>query len=102
MIHEIDAWSDMKKHGYTRPTSGFVPIHMPKNTGAGVVLSAISVVLAFGLVWHIWWLAGLSFVTLIVASIWHTFNYDRDYYIPADEVKTTEDARTRELAQQAL
>jgi cytochrome o ubiquinol oxidase subunit 1 len=102
VIHEIDAWNDMKKHGYQRPTTGFVPIHMPKNTGAGVVLSAISVVLAFGLVWHIWWLAGVSFVGLIVAAIWHTFNYDREFYIPAQEVTDTEDQRTRELAQQAL
>ncbi|WP_394004900.1 cytochrome o ubiquinol oxidase subunit I [Luteimonas sp. WGS1318] len=102
VVHEIDAWSDMKKHGYQRPTSGFVPIHMPKNTGAGVVLSAISVALGFGLVWHIWWLAGLSLVALIVAAIWHTFNYDRDYYIPAEDVIATEDQRTRQLAQQAL
>ena len=102
VIHEIDAWSDMKKHGYQRPTSGFVPIHMPKNTGAGVVLSAISVALGFALVWHIWWMAGASLVALIVAAIWHTFNYDRDYYIPAEDVIATEDERTRQLAQQAL
>ena len=65
VIHEIDAWSDMKKHGYQRPTSGFVPIHIPKNTGAGVVLSAISVALGFALVWHIWWMAGASLVALV-------------------------------------
>ncbi|NYZ64095.1 cytochrome o ubiquinol oxidase subunit I [Luteimonas deserti] len=102
VVHEIDAWADMKKHGYTRPLKGFVPIHMPKNTGTGVVLSAISVALGFALVWHIWWLAAVSFLGLIVASIWHTFNYDRDFYIPAEDVTATEDRRTRELAQQAL
>ena len=102
VIHEIDAWSDMKRHGYQRPTSGFVPIHMPRNTGAGVVLSAISVALGFALVWHIWWMAGASLLALIVATIWHTFNYDRDYYIPAEDVTATEEQRTRQLAQQAL
>jgi len=102
VVHEIDTYWDMKRHGYKRPTTGFVPIHMPKNTGAGVVLSGISVVLGFALVWHIWWLAGASLVGLIVAAIWHTFNYDREFYIPAEEVQATEDERTRELAQQAL
>ncbi|MEN4903054.1 cytochrome o ubiquinol oxidase subunit I [Luteimonas sp. TWI1416] len=102
VIHEIDAWADMKRHGYKRPLAGFVPIHMPRNTGAGVVLSAISVALAFGLIWHIWWLAGASFVALVVAAIAHTFNYDRDYYIPAQDVIDTEEQRTRDLAQQAL
>ncbi|KLJ02017.1 cytochrome o ubiquinol oxidase subunit I [Luteimonas sp. FCS-9] len=102
VVHEIDAWADMKRHGYKRPLAGFVPIHMPRNTGAGVVLSAISVALAFGLIWHIWWLAGVSFVALIVAAIAHTFNYDRDYHIPAQDVIDTEEQRTRDLAQQAL
>ncbi|UNK41156.1 cytochrome o ubiquinol oxidase subunit I [Luteimonas sp. S4-F44] len=102
VVHEIDAWADMKRHGYKRPLAGFVPIHMPRNTGAGVVLSAISVALAFGLIWHIWWLAGVSFVALVVAAIAHTFNYDREYYIPAQDVIDTEEQRTRDLAQQAL
>ncbi|WP_199171549.1 MULTISPECIES: cytochrome o ubiquinol oxidase subunit I [Luteimonas] len=102
VVHGIDAYDDMKRHGYVRPTSGFVPIHMPKNTGAGVVLSAISTVLAFALIWHIWWLVAVSFVGLIAASIKHTFNYDREYYIPAEEVTATEEQRTRDLAQQAL
>jgi cytochrome o ubiquinol oxidase subunit 3 len=31
---------------------------------------------------------------VIVASIIHTFNYKRDYYIPAAEVVATEEART--------
>ena len=82
VIHDLDAWWDMKKRGYERPLAGFRPIHMPKNTGAGVVLAGLSTVLGFALIWYIWWLAALSFVALIAAAISHTFNYDRDYYIP--------------------
>src|SRR5690606_16634239 len=37
-VYEIDAWWDMKKHGYQRPVSGFKALHMPKNTGAGFVI----------------------------------------------------------------
>ncbi|MDR2325360.1 MAG: cytochrome o ubiquinol oxidase subunit I [Acidovorax sp.] len=98
VVHEIDAWWDMKKHGYKRPLTGFQPIHMPANTGAGVVISGLSLVLGFALIWHIWWLAGVSFAAVVLASIIHTFNYKRDYYIPAAEVATTEDARTKQLA----
>jgi hypothetical protein len=39
-----------------------------------------------------------SFAATILASIIHTFNYKRDYYIPADEVATSEEARTKQLA----
>ncbi|MBI1685563.1 cytochrome o ubiquinol oxidase subunit I [Caulobacter hibisci] len=97
VIHEIDAWHDMKQRGYERPTNGFIPIHMPKNTGAGVVMAGISIVLGFAMIWHIWWLAVISFAALIVSAIVHTFNFKRDYYIPAEEVVRIEDARTEAL-----
>ncbi len=61
MIHDGDAWWDMKKRGYARPLTGFRPIHMPANTGAGVILAALSVACGFAMVWYIWWLAALSF-----------------------------------------
>ncbi|KJF75408.1 cytochrome o ubiquinol oxidase subunit I [Agrobacterium arsenijevicii] len=101
VVHDVDAWADMKKRGYSRPEEGFIPIHMPKNTGAGVIISAISVVLGFALVWHIWWLAALSMLAVIAVSIAHTFNYNRDYYIPASDVSTVETERTKLLAEQA-
>jgi len=98
VVHDLDAWWDMKQRGYQRPTSGFLPIHMPKNTAAGVVLSLIATVCGFGLIWHIWWMVIGSFALLLAASIAHTFNYDRDYYIPAEDVTRVEDERSRNLA----
>jgi cytochrome o ubiquinol oxidase subunit 1 len=101
VTHDVDSWWDMKKHGYVRPTEGYMPIHMPKNTGTGVILSALSVVCGFALVWHIWWLVIASFIAIVAVSIYHTFNYNRDYYIPAEDVQKVEDARTKLLAEQA-
>ena len=98
IVYDVDAWQDMKDHGYQRPVDGFRPIHMPKNTGAGVILAGISIVLGFALVWHIWWLAFIAFAALIATAIAHTFNYSRDYYIPEATVTETENARTRALS----
>jgi cytochrome o ubiquinol oxidase subunit 1 len=98
VVHDSDAWYDMKSRGYTRPLEGFKPIHMPKNTGTGVILGGLSVALAFALIWYIWWLAAVSFIAILAVSIGHTFNYKRDYYIPADEVIDTEAKRTALLA----
>jgi cytochrome o ubiquinol oxidase subunit 1 len=97
-IHALDAWYDMKSAAVEHPADGYKDIHMPANTGAGVILAGISMVCGFALVWHIWWLAGLSFVALIGAAIAHTFNYKRDFHIPAAEVAATEAARMRQLA----
>ena len=100
VIHDNDAWWDMKKRGFERPLEGFRPIHMPKNTGAGVILAGFSFVLGFAMIWYIWWLAALAFVGLLVTAIGHTFNYNRDHHIPVDDVVRTENARTDLLAAQ--
>jgi cytochrome o ubiquinol oxidase subunit 1 len=97
VVHAGDAWFDMKAHGYKRPLKGFADIHMPASTGSGVILGALSVVFGFAMVWYIWWLAALSFVAIVAVAIAHTFNYKRDFYIPAAEVARSEDARTRKL-----
>jgi len=98
IIHDSDAWWDMKARGYERPTDGYKPIHMPSNTGAGVILAGLSTVVGFALIWYMWWLAALGFFALIAYAIFHTFNYKRDYYIPAETVQATEDAHTKALA----
>ncbi|RYF67932.1 MAG: cytochrome o ubiquinol oxidase subunit I, partial [Comamonadaceae bacterium] len=96
-VHASDAWHDMKQRGYERPLTGFIPIHMPKNTWAGIVLAGLSTVFGFAAIWHMWPLAVLAFVALVATTIVHTFNYKRDYHIAADEVVRIEGERTRLL-----
>ncbi|SEW28357.1 cytochrome bo3 quinol oxidase subunit 1 apoprotein [Luteibacter sp. 329MFSha] len=98
VIHDNDAWWDMKERNARRRLEGYLPIHMPKNTGAGVILAGISFVFGFAMIWHMFLVAGIAFVALVATAIGHTFNYKRDYYIPADVVARTEAARTEELA----
>jgi cytochrome o ubiquinol oxidase subunit 1 len=97
VVHDNDAWSDMKKRGYQRPVNGFIPIHMPKNTAAGIVIAGLATAMGFALIWHMWALAALLFASVIAVSIAHTFNYKRDYHIPVDEVVYIEGLRTQEL-----
>jgi cytochrome o ubiquinol oxidase subunit 1 len=88
----------MKRCGVQRPTDGFRPIHMPKSTGAGLILAGLATALGFAMIWYIWWLAAVSFAGIIGYAIAHTFNYKRDFHIPAGTVVETEAARTRQLA----
>ncbi|PZT93166.1 MAG: cytochrome o ubiquinol oxidase subunit I [Sphingomonas sp.] len=97
VVHDMDAWYDMKSHKYARPTEGFQPIHMPSNTWAGIVIAGVSTVFGLAMVWYIWWLAALSFVAVIGIAIFHTFNYKRDFHIPVEEVIETERRRTADL-----
>ncbi|MDF9303580.1 cytochrome o ubiquinol oxidase subunit I [Tritonibacter mobilis] len=89
-VHERDAWHHMKTHDAKAPTSGFVPIHMPHYTASGIILAGLMTVMGFALVWHIWWLSALMFLASLAYGIAHTFNYNRDYYVPAEEVSEIE------------
>jgi cytochrome o ubiquinol oxidase subunit 1 len=55
-------------------------------------------VLGFALIWYIWWLAVLSFIALVAAAIIHTFNYNRDTMVSAQDVARLESSRTAQLA----
>lgn len=96
-VHDNDSWTDMKRRGYQRPVDGFIPIHMPANTAAGFVIAGLAAATGFALVWQMWAIGAIAFFATIAASIIHTFNYKRDYYIPAEEVVRTEEERTRNL-----
>ncbi|MEL7137960.1 MAG: cbb3-type cytochrome c oxidase subunit I, partial [Pseudomonadota bacterium] len=100
-VYELDAWDHMKRNGYRPKGEGFAPIHMPHYTATGVILSGLMTVMGFALVWHIWWLAAASFVATLAYGIMHTFNYNRDYYVPADEVRDIEASRGGLIARAA-
>jgi len=98
VVHDSDAWWQMKQHKAQRITEGFLPIHMPKNTGAGIILAGLSTLCGFALIWHMWLLAAVSFAAIVGGAIYHTFNYNRDYHIPADAVARVEAERSVQLA----
>ena len=89
----------MKAAGAQRPHAPYIPIHMPRYTGSGVILAGLSTVFGIAMIWYIWWLAVLSFAGIIGYAIYHTFNYNRDFYVRVEEVQGVEDARDRALAQ---
>ncbi|GFE82803.1 cytochrome ubiquinol oxidase subunit I [Steroidobacter agaridevorans] len=98
IIHDGDAWWDMKQRGYQRPLSGFRAILMPANTGAGFVLAALSTAFGFAMVWYMWWLAIASFIGIVGFTIYHTFNYKREFHLPLEYVVHAEEERSRQLA----
>ncbi len=94
-------WDDKKRgRDGVRPRK-YEDIHMPRNTAAGVVISAFGTVLCFALVWHIWWLAIVSLVGVLATFIARTYDRDVDWWVPAAEVERIENARHAALAEVA-
>jgi cytochrome o ubiquinol oxidase subunit I len=97
-----DAYWEMKQKGVAhRPFAAYRPIHMPRNTGTGIIISAFAAALGFALIWHIWWLAVASFIAALAVAITHSFDEDRDYYVSSDEVAHAEGTYFDHLASQA-
>jgi cytochrome o ubiquinol oxidase subunit I len=91
VIEGRDSFWEMKQKGEAhRPLASYQQIHMPRNTGTSVVISGFAAVLGFALIWHIWWLAVACLAGAAAAVIIHSFNENRDYYVPSDKVAATE------------
>jgi cytochrome o ubiquinol oxidase subunit 1 len=98
-----DAFWQMKEDGTAYQQSlAYEPVHMPKNTGAGVIIAAFSLVFGFAMIWHIWWLAIIGFAGMIVTWIVHSFNEDVDYYVPVSEVERIENRHYEQIKETGL
>ncbi|MFG3447376.1 MULTISPECIES: cytochrome o ubiquinol oxidase subunit I [unclassified Stenotrophomonas] len=102
-VTELDDFWERKQRGeaWERPAR-YTDIHMPRNTGTGVVIGAFSLVFGFAMIWHIWWLAIVGMIGMIGTFIWRTFDKDVDYYVPAAEVERIENEHRRHLQAQGL
>jgi len=86
-----DAFHRMKEHGeaYLRPDA-YEPIEVPRNSAMGPVIGVSGAAVAFGLVWHIWWMACLGLLVIWGAVIARSFVRNTTRVIPASEVEATE------------
>ncbi|XXF09778.1 cytochrome o ubiquinol oxidase subunit I [Pseudomonas sp. D2-3] len=97
----IDEFHEQKRDGLKPAPTKYAPIHMPKNTGVGLIMSVGALAFGFALVWHIWWLAAVSFVGTFVVLIRNSYNTDVDYYVQPDEIERIEKAHIQAKANQA-
>lgn len=63
-----DAFWEMKRQGL-KPVTKFEDIWVPKHTGAGVIIGGLALGFGVGMVWHMWWLVIVSFVSGVIALI---------------------------------
>jgi cytochrome o ubiquinol oxidase subunit 1 len=80
-----DAWWE-QKHSHTKPKIVYEDIWLPRNTGMGFFIALAALVAGFCLIWHIWWLAIISLLTIIALIIYRANGDDHEYVIPAHEV----------------
>jgi len=97
-VADIDAFTDMKEKGlaYVVPKQ-YQPIHMPKNTAVGVAIGGFTTVLGFALIWHIWWMAIVGLIGIVISTLVRAFDNDIDYYVQPEEIEQIERLRYEQM-----
>jgi cytochrome o ubiquinol oxidase subunit I len=67
-------------------------IVLPKNTSMGFVIGWLSLLFGFGMIWEIYWLAGISLIGVIVCMIIRLSGHDEHIVITKEEVRNIEEA----------
>lgn len=89
-VHERDAFWTMK-HSKKTEKPVYEDILMPINTPYGFIIGMLSFIVCFGLIWHMFWLAGLGMLGIITCLIIHLSNDHVEEIISAKKVKETEE-----------
>jgi cytochrome o ubiquinol oxidase subunit 1 len=87
-----DFWRRKQAGEPSQQMGPFTDIHMPRNTSVGFLIAVATGVLGFATIWHMWLLAAVSFLAVLVIVIVKSCNLDVDYYVTAKEVAQTEAA----------
>ncbi|WP_428376141.1 cytochrome o ubiquinol oxidase subunit I [Lichenicoccus sp.] len=98
-VQALDEFCDAKERGRIAQHEGaYEDIHMPRNTPAGLFIAVFAAIMAFALIWHIWWMAAAGFLAMLATFIWRTCDDDIDYYVKASEVARIEGEHARQVA----
>lgn len=74
VVNDRDAWwvekqAKAKKTKYDQVND----FHLPRNSGVGLFIALGALMIGFGLVWHMWWLAGLGLILSLICLMYRLF-----------------------------
>jgi len=94
-VHSFDAfWETKKRHAHPKPA--YEDIMIPKNTAAGIYISAFAFLAGFGFVWHIIWMPIVGIIGVLFVFIRRGFDDESEYVLTAEEVRKAEELRAKE------
>lgn len=94
-VQGVDAYWNMKQAGQLAARQApYETIHVPRNSAVGVALAFFTSIGGFALVWHIWWLAIVCFVGLLVAALSHGWIIDREMAISPEQLAALDRERS--------
>ena len=85
VVEKDQWWYDKQFRRATKKT--YLDIVLPKSSSVGVVIGGLSFLFGAALIWHVWWLAAMSIIGVIVVIVRRSYSQDTEYVITADELR---------------
>lgn len=85
-VHNRDAYW-LQKQSKTKRSGEFEPFYLPKNTPFGLMIAFAAFIVAFSLIWHIWWLALIGLVAVLFLIILRSDDSETEYLVTEDAVR---------------
>jgi cytochrome o ubiquinol oxidase subunit 1 len=86
-----DAFYWRKRNGGAyKPADHYRDIELPKESACGVIIGLAAAAGSFGLIWRIWWMAGLFLAVLVATVIIRSFMRDVTRIVPAATVEAVD------------
>jgi cytochrome o ubiquinol oxidase subunit 1 len=89
-IEEGDAYWETKQRALRQHAlvdePAYADIELPRNSATGFVCAFFATFLGFALIWHIWWLAAVSFLGAFATFVAFAWRDRTEYCVSADEV----------------
>jgi len=92
-VEAIDAFWEMKRTGKHAVEPPYREIEVPRNSPIGFITAFFAVMLGFAAIWHIWWIAIIGFVAILIGALIFGWSENREHEISAEELALMERAR---------
>jgi cytochrome o ubiquinol oxidase subunit 1 len=86
------------KQGQPSNAREYEPIEMPTNSPVGFVNAFFAVVTGFALIWHIWWMAVMGLLGLLVTFLAFAFREKEEFGIAAETMAQFDRLHAAEVA----
>ncbi len=94
VVSSRDAFWEMK-HAKKRPEiPELEPLHLPKNTPAGLFIATFAFLFGFGMIWHLWWLALIGVLGIIMTVLIRVTSGEHEETISVKQLKEVEASLT--------
>jgi cytochrome o ubiquinol oxidase subunit 1 len=89
-IEESDEYWEAKQRAISQQVladePAYADIELPRNSATGLICAFFAAFLGFALIWHIWWLAAVSFLGAYATFVAFAWRDRTEIRVPAEEV----------------